>query len=280
MENRTGWKKGFSRGIMWLLFIIMAVVIFFPFYWIVTSSLKPQDAIYAIPPQWYPYEPTIENYTFAIQESGVLWYSLNSIFVAGMTMLITIIICVMAVYPLTRMQFKGKKFFVGLLACTQVFPMVVIIVPLYMMYQRLGLYNTFTCLIITYVATTIPITIVLLTGYFRDLPREIEEAAIIDGCSRMQVLVKVVLPVSKSGIAAAAIYVFLTIWQEYLAAVSLLSSSSKYTLTVGLSMFQTEHSTNWGALMATAVVIAAPAIVLFFAIQKHFIDSLVGSVKE
>lgn len=279
-SHKTSLTAKAGRVLMWLLFLIMVVILFFPFYWIVTSSFKDQSAIYAIPPQWFPLQPTFENYIFAFAESGALRYSLNSLFLAGTTMVLTIVISVCAVYPLTRMQFRGKGTFMALLASTQIFPMVVIIVPMYMMFQKVGLYNTHTSLIFTYTAMCIPIAIVLLMGHFRDLPREIEEAAIIDGCDRLQVLVRVILPISLPGIVSAGIYVFLTNWQEYLAAVSLLADRSKFTLTLGLAMFQTEHSTNWGALMATAVIIAVPAIVLFFAIEKYFIDSMVGSVKE
>jgi len=269
-----------SRIITYACAIFLIVIIFFPFYWIVSSSLKNQSAIFDMPPQMYPHEPTLENYTYAIMNSKILSYSVNSVILAGSTMIACIVISVMAVYPLTRMKFRGKKVFFGLLAITQVFPVVITIVPLYMMFQQTGLYNTRFSLIFTYTATCIPICTVLLMGYFRDIPREMEEASIIDGCNRMQTLLKVVLPISLPGIVASAIYVFLSIWQEYLAAVSLLSDSRKYPLTVGLTLFRSEHTTNWGALMATAVVIAAPAIVLFFAIEKHFIDSLAGSVKE
>lgn len=261
-------------------FAILALVIFFPFYWIIASSLKTENAIYAVPPELFPKHPTLENYLFSIADSGVLKFSVNSIFVGCSTMFLTIAISVMAVYPLTRMKFKGKKLFFGLLASTQVFPMIITIVPLYIMYRKAHIYNTFASLILTNTATCIPIAIVLLTGYFRDVPRAMEEAGVIDGCNRLRLLLNIIIPTSLPGIVASGIYVFLTVWQEYLASVSLISDRAKYTLTLGLTLFQTEHSTNWGALMATAVILAAPAILLFFGIEKYFIDSLVGSVKE
>ena len=273
-------RRWWSKIFLFVLFFIMVLAVFFPFYWIIISSLKDQNAIYAAPPQWFPHSPTIQNYIYSFTQSKALLYSINSLYLAGMTMALTVVISVMAVYPLTRMQFKGKSLFYGLLGSTQVFPVVITIVPMYIVYRGIGLYNTYASLIFTYTATSIPIAIVLLTGYFRDLPREIEEAATIDGCSRFKMLIRVIIPVSGPGIVATGIYVSLTIWQEYLIAVSLLSDQKKYTLTLGLTLFRTEHSTNWGALMATAVIIAAPAIILFFTIEKYFIDSLVGSVKE
>lgn len=265
---------------LYIAFIVLVLVVFFPAYWIIATSLKTQTEIYASPATLFPQNPTLENYRFAIEEGGVLRFSLNSIFTAGCTMLLTVAVAVLASYPLTRLAFRGKKLFFGLLASTQVFPVVITIVPLYMMYRQAQLYNSYLSLILTYTATCVPVAIVLMMGYFRDIPTELEEAASIDGCGRLRTLWRIILPISRPGIVASGIYIFLTNWQEYLVAVSLISDRAKYTLTLGLTLFQTVHSTNWGALMATAVILAVPAVILFLAIERQFIDGLAGAVKE
>ncbi len=264
---------------LYLIFAVLVVIIFFPFYWIIVTSLKPQTGIYA-DIRLLPTSVTLENYAYAIAQSNVFQFSLNSIIVSVASMVTTVTLSVMAVYPLVRMQFRGKKLFYGLMASTQVFPMVITILPLYMFFRKLNLYNSFTSLILLYTATGLPTCIVLLMGHFRDVPAELEDAAFIDGCSRLRCLLQIVLPVVTPAVVSGGIYVFLSNWQEYLAASSLIADRNKYTLTLGLTLFKTQHSTNWGALMATSVILAVPAIILFFLIEDYFIDSMAGSIKE
>lgn len=269
-----------GRVFLYLLFIMLAVIIFFPFYWIVVTSLKPQNAIYSSDIRLFPSKITLDNYWYAIAESNVFQFSLNSLFVGGVSTVLTVTVSIMAVYPLVRMDFWGKKLFYGLLGSTQVFPLVVTILPLYMFFRKLNLYNSHASLILLYTAIGLPFSIVLLMGHFRDVPVELEDAAYIDGCSRLRCLLQIVVPVAKPAIVSNGIYMFLSNWQEYLAASSLIADRKKYTLTLGLTLFRTEHSTNWGALMATSVLLAVPAIILFFVIEDYFIDSFAGSVKE
>lgn len=276
-----------ERGLRWLLgriglylvFALLIVIIFFPFYWIIVTSFRPETGFYA-DIRLIPTSITLENYAKAIRESNVFQFSLNSLFVSGMSMLLTVVISVLAVYPLVRMDFRGKKLFYGLLASTQVFPVVITILPLYMFFRKLNLYNSFTSLILLYTATCLPTAIVLMMGHFRDVPQELEDAAFIDGCSRLRCLIQIVMPVVTPAVVAGGINVFLTNWQEYLAASSLIADRNKFTLTLGLNLFKTQHSTNWGALMATSVILAVPAIILFFLIEDYFIDSMAGSIKE
>lgn len=269
-----------KRILLYLLFFFLAIIIFFPFYWIIITSLKSQTTIYSSDIRLFPQKITLENYFYAISESNVLRFSLNSVFVGVISTILTVIISVMAVYPLVRMEFKGKRIFYALLASTQVFPLVITILPLYMFFRKLNLYNSHTSLILLYTAIGLPISIVLLMGNFKDVPIELENAAFIDGCSKLRCLTQIVLPVAKPSIASTAIYIFLSNWQEYLAASSLIADVNKYTLTLGLTLFRTVHSTNWGALMATSVLLAVPAVILFFAIEDYFIDSFAGAVKE
>lgn len=279
MKQGVNPGKIFSKVVSYCFFIIMLLIILFPIYWIVVSSLKGKTEIYAIPPAFLPQQPSLDNFVTAIVESDCLRSLGNSVFVSVVSMVLTILVSVCAAYSITRLEFRGKKIYYGLVASTQVFPMVVTIVPLYLLYRSINLYNTYTSLILTYTAICTPIAFTLLLGYFRDLPKELEESAMIDGCGRVRSLIYILLPIARPGIVATAIYVFLNCWQEYLVAVSLIGDRTKYTLTLCLTTFQSEHSVNWGALMAVSVMIAAPAVILFFFIEKYFVDSLAGAVK-
>ena len=221
--------------LVYLLAVMMLVIILFPVYWIFVCSFKGKTEIFAIPPTFFPAAPSLENFRTAITESSVLRSLWNSTFVSASAMVLTIFVSVCAAYSITRLEFKGKKIYYALIASTQVFPMVVSIVPLYLLYRKMGLYNSFLSLILTYAAVCTPIAFTLLLGYFNDLPVELEEAAMIDGCGRLKSLVYILLPVARSGIAATGIYVFLTNWQEYLVAVSLIGDNTKYTLTLCLT---------------------------------------------
>lgn len=279
MENKEKFARLLTKILAYVFFAAMLLIILFPVYWIIASSMKGKEEIYAIPPTFLPQHPSFDNFITAITESDCLRSLGNSVFVSTAAMILTIVVCVCAAYSITRLEFKGKKIYFGLIASTQVFPMVVTIVPLYLLFRRVSLYNTHASLILTYTAICTPIAFTLLLGYFRDLPKELEEAALIDGCGRLKCLLHILLPIAKPGIVATGIYIFLNCWQEYLVAVSLIGDRKLYTLTLCLTTFQTEHSVNWGALMAVSVVIAAPAVVLFFFIEKYFVDSLAGAVK-
>lgn len=275
-------KRKFTvgRALTYVLYTVVVLYIFFPFYWIIATSLREKSEIYQLPPELLVNNPTLENYIFALQESNVLGSAINSLIVTFGAVFISVICCIGASYALARMDFRGKKAFYAVLGSTQMFPVVVIIVPLYMMMRNMDLYNSLWSLVLSYAAIYIPAGTVLMLNTFRDMPKEMEEAAAIDGCNRWQTLLRIILPTATPGIVATAIYTFISMWQEYLIASSMLGDKSKYTLTVALAQFKGEFDTNWGALMATSVIIAVPAIVAFLSIERYFIDNLAGSVKE
>lgn len=272
-------RKFLGKVLTYIFFVMMVVLILFPVYWLVVCSLKENSEIYATPPSFLPTHPTFDNFVGAFRDSDCLMSLLNSVFVSATSMIFTLLVSVCAAYAVTRMRFYGKKIYWTMIACTQVFPMVVAIVPLYLLYRKVGLYNTHTSLILTYTAMCVPIAFTLLIGYFNDLPQALEEAAMVDGCGRIRSMCYILVPVARSGIVATGIYVFLNCWQEFLVAVSLIGERSKYTLTLALTSFQSEHSVNWGGLMAVSVIIGLPAVIMFFFIQKYFVESLSGAVK-
>ncbi|SMP56414.1 carbohydrate ABC transporter membrane protein 2, CUT1 family [Sphaerochaeta associata] len=262
-----------------VLAIVLFLIIVFPFYWIVLSSFKTFLEIFEVPPSIIPVRLDLFNYIEAFEVYQIGTFILNSLFVTIITVLCTTIISTCASFSVTRLEFKGSKQFQNFLKMTQMFPVVVLLVPLFLMCAKLNLYGTQGSLILPYIALQIPVSVILLSTYFVDIPMEIEEAAIIDGCNLFQTFTYVMLPLAVSGIVAVSIYTFIQVWQEFLIASSFITKHSSYTLTVGLTTFHGEFI-NWGGLMATSVIIAVPAMVLFTVSQDFFINRLAGGVKE
>ena len=272
--------KPWQRVLICLAALLFFIFIAFPFYWIIVTSFKGTFEIYQVPPTLIPEEVNLENYVRAFTEFGVGQFIKNSLKVTLVTVFFTTVISMCAAYALTRLEFKGRKQIKDALSITQMFPVIVLLVPLYIMCVKLKLYNSLESLYLPYIALQIPVSIMLQTSFFMGIPKEMEEAAMIDGCNRIQAMFHIILPLAISGIVSVAIYTFVMVWQEYLLASTFTNKAQFYTLTVGLSTFKGDYATEWGALMATSVIIAIPALILFTATQDYFINNLAGGVKE
>ena len=275
-QSYRTWQKVLIYIAALLFFIFTA----FPFYWIIVTSFKAPLEIYEVPPRLIPSVISLENYIKAFKEFGISRFIVNSLKVTVVTVICTTLIAMIAAYALTRLRFRGRKQIQSFLSVTQMFPVIVLLVPLYMLCVRFKMYNTLESLFLPYIAIQCPVSIMLQTSFFLGIPREMEEAAYIDGCSKLQAMFHIVLPLTISGIVSVGIYTFVMVWQEYLLASTFVSKSDLYTLTVGLSTFRGADVTEWGALMATSVIIAIPALILFTATQNFFINTLAGGVKE
>ncbi len=260
--------------------ILLFIIIIFPFYWIICTSFKETLDIYVIPPEFFPKHLNFSNYITAFSRYNVLSYFANSLKVTISTVVFTTIIGSLAAFAFTRLEFKGSKFFRQFLGITQMFPVVVLLVPLFIFCTKMGMYNKLTSLVLPYIALQLPVSIILQSGYYKDVPVALEEAARLDGCSTMQMLFRIFLPLVTPGIVATGVYTFIQVWQEFLIASSLITKKVSYTLTVGLTTFKGDEMTDWGSLMATSVLIAVPALILFNLSQEFFINKVAGSVKE
>lgn len=276
-------KFNMGRLIKYLFIYIAAACIFmftvFPILWDISSSLKGQLEIFSIPPTFIPKVITAENYTRTVNDSHLLTYVKNSVVVAVVTTFLTALISALAAYALALFNFKGKKTVYNSLVATQLLPGAVILIPLFIIFGSFKLLNSYSSLILANLAFTLPVAVIMLTGYFIGVPRELEESAKIDGCSSLQILFKILLPLVSPGITSVAIYTFVGVWQEFLFAVSLISDKEKYTLPVGITTFIGQHTTDWGGLMATSIVLSIPAVIVFLIAQRYFVDNLSGAVK-
>lgn len=282
-------KQRLKRRVLNVLYLVglflAMLVICLPGFWIVLSSLRPTVEIMAKPPVWIPNEITFEAYTAmfsGVGKGGIpVWdYFRNSLIISITSTVIALAIGMSGGYAFARFRFKGKSSaFLGLMLTRSV-PGIALSLPLFIVYSRLGIIDTHFGLILTYVALNVPFSIWLIDGFFRQVPKDLAEAAQIDGCTRWQAFWQVEFPLAGPGIASAGIFSFLTCWNEYALASQLTRSINSKTLPVGLLDYTAEFTIDWRGMCALAVVMIAPALALTFIIQKHLVSGLTfGAVK-
>lgn len=266
------------------LFIAMAIICL-PGLWIVLNSLRPTVEIMAKPPVWIPRELNLDAYVAMFSGVGsggipVIDYFRNSIIVATTSTVIALAIGMAGGYAFARYRFRGKSgWFLGLML-TRTVPGIALSLPLFFIYAKLGIIDTHFGLILAYVAMNVPFTIWLIDGFFRQVPRDLAEAAQIDGCTRWQAFWQVEFPLARPGIASAGIFAFLTAWNEFALASQLTRSTNSKTLPVGLLDYTAEFTIDWRGMCALAVVMIVPALALTYAVQKHLVSGLTaGAVK-
>ena len=285
-ENQTNRIKQVLLKIGHLvgLFIAMAIICL-PGLWIVLSSLRPTVEIMAKPPVWIPESLSFDAYIAMFSGVGqggipVLDYFRNSIIISVTSTIIALAIGLAGGYAFARYRFRGKTaIFLGFML-TRTVPGIALSLPLFFVYAKLGIIDTHFGLIIAYVALNVPFTVWLIDGFFRQVPRDLAEAAQIDGCTRWQAFWQVEFPLARSGIASAGIFAFLISWNEFALASQLTRSTNSKTLPVGLLDYTAEFTIDWRGMCALAVVMIIPALTLTFIVQKHLVSGLTsGAVK-
>ena len=269
--------KTISVYIIGLFFVIFSA---FPLLWGISTSLKNKNEIYAFPPVWIPDEITFNNY-ISILNNGALFNSfLNTLIVALSTTMIALVVGVLGAYGFSRYRFPGRNTLLWSILFTKLFPRVVVIVPFFVTLKNLELINTYPGLILVYLMALFPVAIWLIKGFFDNIPKEIEEAAIIDGCSIPQLLWYVIIPISKPALVAVAMYSFIIAWNEFLFALVFTSGLSRRPLSVALAFFIDDVGIQWGELMAASVIMSIPAVLVFTFSQKLLVRGLSdGAVK-
>ncbi len=270
--------------------LIIFVVVTFPNLWLLSTSFKADEAAWAVPPQYIPAQPTLEKYIMLLTPGAVertrelqYWYLyvLNSIYVATVPAVLATIIGTLAGYGFARFAFPGATVMLTLLLVGQMFPGPSLFVPIYFLVNRLGLQDSLYALIIIYTAFHIPVATWLANGFIRTIPLELEESARIDGCSLVQVLWYIVLPLAKTGILTIALLGFMAFWGEYGFASIILESQSKYTASVGLVRQMTSITISFNMIGAASVMMGLPLIVLLMFMQRQFVRGLTaGALKE
>lgn len=274
-------RQKFSRRIILIILsIIVTIFVLFPFAWMASYSLRPRNQIFETPPKIIPNTFVFDNFRAIMANNRFGLFFRNSLIVSLCSTLFIIVVACMAGYSLSRFAFKGKNVLTYSILGSQLFPVYVILLPLFIIYNTLQLYDTLIGLIIVYVAIAQPFSILLMIGFFKEIPIEMEESAYIDGATKLQTFVRIVLPNALNGITAMAIFTLIVTWQEMLLALSLTVSEESRTLTVGLMYFFGQYQTDYAGLMAASVVITIPTLVIFLILQKFFIKGMMsGTVK-
>lgn len=276
-------KKSPARKILLYstIFVLLALFIF-PIYWMFIASLKENAVLMRVPPQLYPTFSTVENYLKILQNGKYLNYIKNSLIVASMTVAVDLVLAIFAGYALSRYRFPGRKIIMTGLLSAQVFPVVVIIISLYEFFANLKLMNTHIGLTLADVAMSLPLSVWMLKSFCDGVPSSLDEAARIDGCSRMMTLIKVVIPLMKPGMLAVGIYAFLQSWDDYLISLIIMTKTNMKTLPVGIAeTFLGEFGFDYAGMMTIAVIASLPVLLLFLIFNKHMVAGLTGgAVKE
>ena len=250
----------------------------FPIYWITTASFKTELSLYARPPQWF-FSPILENYRQVLTNIPFAHYLANSLVIAIGTTIGSIVLGTLAGYGFARFRFRASAAVRFLVLVTRMAPRMVLVVPYYLMMQRLGLLDTYTGLLIAYVSFALPFSIWLLIGFFVDVPLEVEEAGLIDGCTPLGVLLRIVIPIAAPGLVVAAIFAFLASWNEFLFAL-ILSGVEAKTLPVVIAGLNTDAGPLYGEMSAAAVMVMLPNVVMTLVLQRYLVKGLtLGAVK-
>jgi len=276
IERAAPRKRRRRRPSAWhLLLAPLALIFIFPFIQMVFASFMTTREINAYPPALFPHHPSLEGYRKVLQQSDFGTWFVNSVIVTSVAVASQLLLCPIAGYAFARMRFIGTRVLQLLLLTTVFIPPQLLMIPVYKMYAALGIVGTIPSLFLPWMASAI--SIFLMRQFFVRLPKEIEEAAMIDGCSRLGVFVRVLLPLMRPALATIALLTVLNAWNDFLWPLISITDTSKYTLQLGLLTYQGQHHTEWAAVMATNVMVTLPLLVVFLLGQRHFVKSLTFS---
>lgn len=274
-------KKPVAQRIFGLYLPLTAILLFllFPFYWTFVTSIKPENELYGAVVTYWPQTPTFEAYRKLFVDFNFLKPMGNSLLVAIITTLVTITVSVLAAYAFSRFDFKGRKGFMIMFLTNNMFPSVLLLIPLYAIMRKLGLLYTPASLVLAYTTFTIPFSVWMLNGYFNDLPLSLEEAAMVDGCNRAQAFLKIILPILTPCLVATGVYIFMQSWNEYTFAVMFTNENNR-TIPVALKNLIGQLGVQWDLLTAGGIITIIPVCVMFFFAQKRLVEGLTaGAVK-
>jgi N,N'-diacetylchitobiose transport system permease protein len=276
MSRRRRYRAGWNA-----VAVILFAVMVFPVFWMISTAFKPTDEINSLTPTWFSLHPTAAHFHDAMH-TPFFWTDVkNSLIVVSVTVAISIGLAFLAAVALAKYRFSGRKLFIVLMIGIQMLPQAGLIIPLYVVLARFHQVNALTGVIVTYMTFALPFSVWTLRGFILNIPKELEEAAMVDGNSRLGAFVKILLPLAAPGLVATSVFAFITSWNEYIFARVLLNDQGKQTATVWLSYFLgTSRSTDWGALMAGSTLIAIPVLVFFLFVQKKIAFGLsAGAVR-
>ncbi|OCA95495.1 sugar ABC transporter permease [Actinobaculum suis] len=260
---------------------LIAAVYLFPVYWMINTSLKSNKAMFASPPQMYPHEPQVESFARVMTGNYGVWQALlNSVIIALSVLVLTLVIAIPASYAVARLRGGITTSMMVMLTVVQLLPAIAISIPMFVMFRQLDLINNYISVILADISATLPFAVILLRPYFKQFPVEVEEAAKLDGLSTLQTIVRIIIPTIRPGVIMISSFAFLMAWGEFTFALTLTTDASIQPLTVALNRVIGQYGTAWNDLMAIAVIIAVPVLVIFIGLQKYIVAGLSGGATK
>lgn len=274
-------RRVVAKGSLMIGLIIGAVFAAGPVLWMLSSSFKSNTQIFELPPRLVTDTFSFDAYIAIFTNAETVRFFLNSYIVAGSVTILTLIVAIQAAYAFSRFDFRGKRILNVVIVSVQAVPPITLLIPYFGLMVALGLYNSYAGLILTYMVFTLPYAIIMMTGYFNTLPRELDEAVRVDGAGSFTALWRILVPISVPGIVSVGIYTFMIAWNEYLFALTLTRTIDMRTVPIGIQLLMGQHSYEWNQIMAMSVLGSIPVLILFLFFQRYFISGLTaGSVKS
>lgn len=263
-----------SRIITYALLLAGVVIVFTPFWYMLVTSFKPQSYIFEMPPRLWPHEPSLINYTKALGKDLFGLYFLNSLVVAVISTASTVLVSSLLAYAFARLDFPFKEPLFYLFLLGMMIPPVMLIIPQFIVAKQLDLLDKLSGLVLVYVTMNLSMQTFLLRGFFEGIPKDLEEAALIDGASRWSIFWRVVMPLSRPGLAVVTIFTFLYAWDEFPWAHVAIKETTRRTLPIAIALFQSQHLTEWGQVFAASIVALIPVVIVFAVFQRYFIRGI------
>ena len=263
-----------GKGLILLAAAIVVANGFFPAVWILFTSLKSEAELVSKPITWWPHDPTLANYVQAFTDQPLLRYLGNSFAVAVLSTILSLFVASLAAYAIARLNLRHRRLILTCIVASSMFPLVTLLVPIFQTMRSLNLLNTYTALVLPYTVLNLPVCTLVLVGFFQSIPRDLENAAMIDGCTRLGALWRVVVPLAAPGVFTAGILAFVNAWDEFLLALSLNASATMRTLPVGITLYQGEFTFPWPIISAALVVAIVPVAVLIAVFQERVVGGL------
>ena len=268
------------RLLLYVTVILVVLCFLFPFYWMTISGFKHPDDLFRLPPALVPIRWSVEFYRRVLTAKAFGNLALNSLLIALTSTALSVTVGTLGAYSITRFKYWGRTFISQMVLFVYMFPAILLVIPLFFIFKNLGLVNTYAGLIMAETTFALPFCLWLLIAFFRTIPEDIESAAMVDGCERLEVLWRIVIPLAAPGIAAAAVFAFISTWNEYLFAMVLINSDQLKTLPLGVANYVTAESTHWGEAMAAATLLSVPVFVFASIVQRQLVSGLTaGAVK-
>ncbi|PAF30016.1 carbohydrate ABC transporter permease [Paenibacillus sp. 7516] len=276
----SAWLRRFGYVLLYVLLSLVAVLQILPLIWLLLFSLKNNQEVFDMPPFALPATPRWENYVKVWTEGNISLYFFNSVWITVVSVVFTVLFASLVTFAITRMRWKGRSLVLGLFMVGLMIPVHSTLIPLFSLFLKLNLTDHPLSVILSYIAFNMPITIMILLGFYYSLPREVEEAAVMDGCSVNRIFFRIVLPMTASVIATTAIINMIYDWNEFIFVNTFISSDAYKTLTVGVQNFIGQYTTDWGAIGATLMISILPILIAFLVLSERIVEGIAaGSVK-